>query len=152
MKKSRYALLTVTVALYLPTASFTGAPYPLNVFDDQPVCRPQTAPCVNGFAEQPSGYGEVAGASGRVRDPSPFRQTDWSWSSTFLPDASVMVMCRNFPSPEKSVTRPFGRTRAGFPLTYCFATTGDLYAARVARTSIGALPATTWVPRSRSTP
>jgi hypothetical protein len=63
-----------------------------------------------------------------------------------------MVMCRNFPSPVKSVTRPFGSTRVAFPFTYCVATTGDLYDARVARTSIGAFPATTWVPRSRSTP
>jgi hypothetical protein len=40
----------------------------LKVFDDQPVCRPHTAPRVNGFAVHPWGYGDVADASGRVRD------------------------------------------------------------------------------------
>ncbi|WP_460652406.1 hypothetical protein [Kribbella endophytica] len=43
---------------------------------DQPACSPQTAPSVNGLALQSSGYGDVSGASGRVRDPSPFRQKD----------------------------------------------------------------------------
>src|SRR5689334_14501638 len=60
-------------------------------------------------------------------------------------------MCRNLPSPEKSVTRPFGRA-TGLPFTYCLATTGALKFARVARTSIGALPATTYVLRFRSVP